>query len=289
MVDPIIQYDFQTDASVIEAVVRPAGVTLVNHGAIAAKVVVGGLAHALAPGVKWTFPHLDAADGRALRAVIFDLDGVIVATDRFHYQAWKALADELNLKFSEKVNHRLRGVSRAESLKIIYRHNRRPLPDEATFEAQCAGKNARYVELVSRMTPADVLPGGKELLGALETAGVRAGLASASRNAGLVLERTGLAGHFDAVIDGGSAAKGKPNPQGFLLAALRLGVAPWDCIGVEDAEAGIDAIHRAGMVALGVGPAAGGADANVAGLREVSVDSLQRLFKRQSAQNAQTG
>lgn len=275
-----IQYKFEADGQPIDAVVTPAETVLSNRGGIAATVIVGGLPHALAPHVKWTFPHLDAGEGRALRGVIFDLDGVIVTIDRFHYQAWKQLADELGFKFDEKVNHQLRGVARVDSLKIIYRHNRKRLPDDATFEAQCARKNARYIDLVSQMTADDVLPGSTELLVALESAGIRAGVASASKNAALVLERTALAEHFDAVVDGCAANKSKPDPQCFLLAALRLGVAPWDCIGVEDATVGIEAIHAAGMVALGIGPAATGADASVAGLHEVSVDSLQRLFQR---------
>jgi len=275
-----IDYRFTADGQEIRARATPRETLLTNAGAAAAEVIVAARPEALPAGRTRTFAHAGGGEGRDLRGVAFDLDGVIVTTDRLHYRAWKELADELGLDFDEQVNNQLRGVARSESLKRIYRHNDAPLPDEATFRAQCDRKNARYVELVGAMTPADVLPGSRELLKALREAGIAAALASASRNAPLVLERTGLAAAFDAVVDGSAATEAKPSPQGFLLAALRLGLSPWDCIGVEDAAAGIEAIRRAGMVALGVGPAAAGAHANVAGLHEVTVDSLRALFAR---------
>jgi len=217
---------------------------------------------------------------RELRGVIFDLDGVLVTTDAFHFRAWKELADELGLEFDEEVNHRLRGVSRQQSLRNIYDHNRRPLPDGEAFAEQCARKNARYVELVRTMTPADLLPGSLGLLDALRAEGVRCAVASASRNTPLVLALTGLGRYFDAVADGNDVSKSKPDPEGFLLAAERLGLAPDDCLGVEDAASGVEAIHSAGMAAVGVGPQAVGADATFASVADLTVGVLRDVFGR---------
>lgn len=213
-----------------------------------------------------------------LEGVIFDLDGVLVKTDHFHYQAWKQLADELGLAFDETVNHRLRGVSRQESLRIIYEHNGVPTPDEATFLDQCTRKNDRYVELIDGMTSGDVLDGSLELLRELKEAGIGIALASASRNAGRVLERTGLGEWFDAVIDGSKVTRSKPDPQGFLLASQQLRAMPWNCLGVEDAAAGIEAIHRAGMAAVGIGDQTAEAEAAFDGVAELSLEGLRKIF-----------
>lgn len=214
--------------------------------------------------------------GQELEGVILDLDGVLVSTDRYHYAAWKSLADELGIPFGEEENHQLRGVSREESLKRIY--GSRPLPAAEDFQAQCARKNERYVELIRKMTPDEVLPGAIEFLTALRAAGIRCAVASASKNCGTVLDRTGLAKHCDAIVDGTCVTKSKPDPQGFLIASQRLRALPWNCIGVEDAESGIEAIHRAGMLAVSIGEQARGGDLTVASVAELSVDALQELF-----------
>jgi beta-phosphoglucomutase len=215
---------------------------------------------------------------RQLRAVIFDLDGVLVSTDRFHYLAWKELADKLGLAFDEQVNHRLRGVSRRHSLEIIYEHNRRPYPPEAELLALCESKNSRYVELVGAMTPTDVLPGSISLLESLRAEGVRLAVASVSKNAPLVLDRTGMQRYFDAVSDGNVARKSKPDPEVFLLAASMLKVGPADCIGVEDAAVGIEAIHNAGMIAVGIGDTAVGADFSVRDVTHLNVATFREIF-----------
>jgi len=137
-----------------------------------------------------------------LKGVVFDLDGVLVTTDVFHYRAWKMLADELGLDFNEEVNHQLRGVSRVESLTRIYRHNKRKLPPEEEFRAQMAKKNAKYVELIATMTPRDVLPGSIELLDGLRNAGIKRAIASASKNTPKVLAVTQLDRYVDGVADG---------------------------------------------------------------------------------------
>lgn len=169
-------------------------------------------------------------------------------------------------------------MAREESLRRI--HGGRPLPPPEEFRRQCDSKNARYVEYIGRMAPADILPGSVELLEALRREGIRSAIASASKNGRTVLERTGLAVHADAVVDGTDVAASKPDPQGFLLAAKRLGLAPPDCVGVEDAESGVEAIHRAGMLAVGIGPQAAGADLTVAGVHALSVQGLKTLYKQ---------
>jgi len=188
------------------------------------------------------------------------------------------LADELGIPFDEEKNHALRGVSREESLRRIY--GERPLPPEDEFRAQCDRKNARYREMLSEMGQADVLPGSRELLEALREAGIKCAVSSASKNTPLVLERTGLARYFDAVVDGNAVTRSKPDPQGFLAASQRLRAVPWRCIGVEDAASGIEAIHRAGMAAVGIGEAAVGAELSVAGVEALSVAALRALFVR---------
>jgi beta-phosphoglucomutase len=223
---------------------------------------------------------MHARDGRIWRGVVFDLDGVLVTTDAFHFRAWQALADELGLAFDETVNHRLRGVSRPQSLRNIYAHNQRPLPPDDLFNAQCERKNRRYVELVNGMTPADVLPGAIRLLDALRAAGIRCAVASASRNTQLVMERTGLRRYFDAVADGNDTSRSKPDPEVFLLAVQRLGVRPAECLGVEDAAVGIEAIHQAGMAAVGIGDQASGAERIFAAVSQISVDDLRGVFNR---------
>jgi beta-phosphoglucomutase len=220
------------------------------------------------------------ARARTLRAVVFDLDGVLVTTDHYHYQGWKRLAEELGLRFDEQDNHLLRGVSRAESLKTIYRLNARTLPSVNELEGQAGRKNGYYVALIDRMTPADVLPGACELLAELRHAGLASAIASSSRNAGLVLARTRLAAHVDAVVDGNDIARSKPDPEVFLAAAAKLSVSPAACVGVEDAAAGIESIGRAGMPSVGIGARLEYADLTVGSVRELNLELLQDLHAR---------
>ncbi|MDR1692547.1 MAG: beta-phosphoglucomutase [Oscillospiraceae bacterium] len=189
------------------------------------------------------------------QAIIFDLDGVIVHTDRYHYLGWKALADRLGLPFDETVNNRLRGVSRLESLEIILENSelKNLSPDEKT--ALATEKNETYKTLLQAMTPADL---AGEVLSALRTLrerGYKLAIGSSSRNAKLILEKIGLAGFFDAVSDGNNIVNSKPDPEVFLKAAEFLGVSPAACAVVEDAGAGIEAAHRAGMKAAAIGDA----------------------------------
>ncbi len=188
----------------------------------------------------------------SLKAVIFDLDGVIVSTDEFHYQGWKRMADEEGIYFDRKINEDLRGVSRMESLRIVLK---KALREYSTEEKAVLAdrKNKYYKELLQNITPNDILPGTLDVLRELDKRNIKTAIASSSKNAWRILELIGLSSAFDAVADGNDIKNSKPDPEVFLLAAKRLSIDPFDCVGVEDAEAGIDSILAANMKAVGLG------------------------------------
>ncbi len=222
---------------------------------------------------------LDAAGEapRPVRGVVFDLDGVLVHTDNLHYRAWKELADAEGIPFDETVNHRLRGVSRMESLAILLEAADRTYTNDERGE-MAERKNARYRELLDTLSPADVTPGARACLDGLRGRGVRLAVASSSRNARRIMERTGLLDAFDAIVDGTDLSASKPDPEAFLLAASRLGLAAVDCVGVEDAPAGVVSARGAGMRVLAVGPASvhPGAGWRVERFEDVTADALLR-------------
>ncbi|WP_371765817.1 beta-phosphoglucomutase [Massilia sp.] len=186
------------------------------------------------------------------KAVIFDLDGVITDTAHYHYLAWKRLADSVDAPFDEAFNEQLKGVDRMGSLDLILaRAPRTYTPAEK--RALADAKNTHYQELIATMTPDDLLPGALRALEDVRAAGLRIGLASVSRNAFTVLDRLGIRDRFDDVVDAATIVNGKPDPEIFLTAAAHLGVDPRDCLGVEDAAAGVASIKDAGMFAVGVG------------------------------------
>ena len=186
------------------------------------------------------------------QAVIFDLDGVITDTAHYHYLAWKRLAESLGLAFDAAFNEQLKGIDRMGSLDLIL-GARASDYSAAQKLALADAKNGHYQTLIETMSAADLLPGALDALAAVRAAGLGIGLASVSRNALTVLARLGIRDRFDVVVDAALIACGKPDPEIFLSAAQQLGVAPADCLGVEDAVAGVTAIKRAGMVALGIG------------------------------------
>jgi len=190
-----------------------------------------------------------------ISGIIFDLDGVIVSTDEFHYQGWQRLADEEGIHFDRAINERLRGVSRMESLAILLERAAKPY-SPAERETMATRKNEYYRQLLERITPRDILPGVLPLLAALKQAGLKTAIASSSRNCPVILERIGLQHEFDAVADGNHIKNSKPDPEIFLLAAQRIGLPPADCLVVEDAEAGVTGALAAGMKVLAVGSAA---------------------------------
>ncbi|MCX8131221.1 MAG: beta-phosphoglucomutase [Clostridia bacterium] len=207
------------------------------------------------------------------KAVIFDLDGVITDTAEFHYKAWKKLADELGIYFDEKINEQLKGVDRLSSLEIILKRSQK-LYTRDEKDAMAYRKNEYYKELVEGMTPENILPGVEHVLKELKSRGIKTGLASASKNAFTVLDKLGIRAYFDYVVDASKIAKGKPDPEIFLTAACNLDVSPSDCIGVEDAEAGVKAIKGAKMYAVGIGDKdiLAEADEVISGLDKFEID-----------------
>jgi beta-phosphoglucomutase len=191
-----------------------------------------------------------------MKAIIFDLDGVIVTTDKFHYMGWKRLADEEGIFFNEQLNHRLRGVSRMESLRILLERAERDYSEEEKT-ALAARKNGYYRELLGSMTPDDVPKEVLDTLDELRRRGYKLAIGSSSANARFILERVGLPDYFDAVSDGTNITNSKPHPEVFLKAAAMLSLNPEDCLVVEDAKAGIDAAVSGGFKSAAIGDAAG--------------------------------
>lgn len=189
-----------------------------------------------------------------IRGAIFDLDGVIVDTAKYHYLAWRRLAAELGFGFAETDNERLKGVSRMRSLDILLEVGGLDGRfSAAEKEALAAKKNGWYVEYISRMTPEEILPGVLSFLAEVRGDGVRTALGSASRNTGIILSRLGIGELFDAVVDGTMVTRTKPDPEVFLKCAALLNVRAEECVVFEDAVAGIEAAIAAGIQSVGVG------------------------------------
>lgn len=211
-----------------------------------------------------------------MKGVIFDLDGVIVSTDLFHFRAWQAIAEKYKLIFSEEINHLLRGVSRTESLKILLNLNGRQVLSDV-FEEMLAEKNACYKASLNALTGADLLPGVQAFLTDLRAQDIGIAIGSSSKNAELILRQIGLAGYFDVVVDGNGISNSKPHPEVFLKAASALHLKPADCIVFEDAAAGVEAALSAGMRVVGVGNA--GLQAATVQLESLKDMTVQKLFK----------
>lgn len=189
------------------------------------------------------------------QGIIFDLDGVICSTDRYHYQAWKKMADGIGVYFDEVINNRLRGVSRMASLEIILERSEEQYTDEQKA-ALAEQKNELYRELLMQMSPADLSGEVKSTLDALRDRGLLLAIGSSSKNAKLILGRIGLRDYFDAVSDGTNITHSKPHPEVFLKAAEMLGLEPGRCLVVEDARAGVEAAIAGGFDNAGLGEAA---------------------------------
>ncbi|MGH2411034.1 MAG: beta-phosphoglucomutase [Chloroflexota bacterium] len=210
-------------------------------------------------------------------AVIFDLDGVLTDTARYHFLAWGRLAAGEGIPFDEGFNERLKGIDRMGSLELILSQSGRPYtPAEKLALAE--RKNHHYQELIAGMSSRDLLPGALNALDTVRAAGLKVGLASVSKNAPLVLAKLGIADRFDDIVDARQIARGKPDPEIFLTAANHLHVEPARSIGVEDAVAGIQAIKAAGMYAVGVGNASvlTGADCVIPGLEAFCLSDYVR-------------
>lgn len=189
-----------------------------------------------------------------MKAIIFDLDGVIVSTDDFHYKAWKKMADKENIYFDETINDRLRGISRMASLDIILEKASKTYSEDEK-KALATYKNDIYRDLLKDIYVTHILPGVMDVLHALKAKGYKLAIGSSSRNAKLILKRIALFEYFDAISDGTNISKSKPDPEVFLMAAQKLDITPSECLVVEDAVSGIEAAHRAKMKSFAVGDA----------------------------------
>jgi len=213
-------------------------------------------------------------------ACIFDLDGVIVDTARYHFLAWKRLTDQLGIHFTIEDNERLKGVSRMASLEIILEIGNRK-PDERQKHEYAVLKNNWYTDYIRKMTPDDILPGSLGFIKELRNANIRVAIGSASKNTPMILERVGILELFDAVADGNNVSKAKPDPEVFTKAANMVGVKPGNCVVFEDAVAGIQAALNAGMSCIGVGSPKVLTEAHfvVSGLNEMTLSKLISLVK----------
>jgi len=213
-----------------------------------------------------------------IKACIFDLDGVIVDTAVYHYKAWKRLANELDFDFTEEANEKLKGISRKESLALILSWGGVDKTD-AEKEELARRKNNWYVDMITAMTPAEILPGALEFLQALRQSGYKIALGSASKNAGIILDKVGLTSYFDAIVDGNLVTVSKPDPQVFLKGAEMLRVEPAACVVFEDAVAGVESALAGGMKVVGIGSreTLGGANLIISGLHEMNLETLKKL------------
>ena len=213
-------------------------------------------------------------------ACIFDLDGVIVDTARYHFMAWKRLTDELGIPFTEEDNERLKGVSRMASLDIILEIGHRNI-DEKLKQEYATRKNNWYIEYISKMTPDEILPGSLDFIKELRKANIRVAIGSASKNTPLILKRVGILELFDAVADGNIVSKAKPDPDVFIKAAEMVNVKPGRCVVFEDAVAGVQAALNAGMMCIGVGSPKILTKAHyvVSGLKEMNIERLITIEK----------
>lgn len=212
---------------------------------------------------------------KIIKACLFDLDGVIVDTAKYHYLAWRQLAAELGFEFTEHHNEQLKGVSRMRSLDILMETGNIQATDEEKSR-MAEQKNEQYVAYISRMTPEEVLPGALRFLQELKAAGIKTALGSASKNAPMILERTGIFNLFDVVVDGNSVSKAKPDPEVFLKGAEWLQVQPDECVVFEDAAAGVEAAIAGGMRCVGIGETEilGKANLVISGFEDFTVEKL---------------
>jgi len=221
-----------------------------------------------------------------IEACLFDLDGVVVDTARYHFIAWKALAEELGFEFTLEDNERLKGVSRMHSLDILLEIGGLNFSEPEKL-AMAEKKNTLYVSYIEKMTPEETLPGVENFLQELRTAGIGIALGSASKNAPMILERIQLSGMFDAIVDGNSISEAKPNPEVFLKGAEKLGALPENCVVFEDAIAGIEAAQNANMYSVGIGDPEnlGFADLVIPGFDGFTVEKLKRAFGEMTIEN----
>jgi len=214
-----------------------------------------------------------------LRAIILDLDGVVVTTDALHAQAWKAMAEHEGLSFNDSISQKLRGVSRMECVDIILGQRKNDY-DNAWKQRVADFKNRYYVQLLDDLTSKDVLPGVLQLIAEAKSEKILLAIGSSSRNTKTILAKIGLLDTFDTIVDGNDISRSKPDPEVFLKAAEKMGVTPASCVVIEDATAGVDAALAAGMKAFAVGYAAnyGKAHGRAINLANITLEELKMLW-----------
>jgi len=213
------------------------------------------------------------------KVFIFDLDGVIVDTAKYHYLAWRNLANELGFDFTEAQNEQLKGVSRVRSLEVLLDIGKIELSEDKK-QKLLTEKNQEYLEYVDNMTADEILPGIKDVLYFLDKNNIKYALGSASKNAPQILKKVGLFERFTAIVDGNDVSKAKPNPEVFLIAAKKLNKSPNECIVIEDASAGVQAANRANMTSVGIGDkiVLSEADYIFANTNELSINFIKKLI-----------
>jgi beta-phosphoglucomutase len=218
-------------------------------------------------------------DRKVIEAVVFDLDGVITDTAHYHFLAWKQLAEEVGITIDEVFNERLKGISRMDSLELILIEGNRQNDFSLSEKVEMATKkNLHYCEFLKELTPEAVLPGILELLAAIKAEGISIGLASVSKNAETVLKALQLEAAFDYCADAAKISKSKPDPEIFLTACKGLGAKPANAIGIEDAQAGIEAINASGMFAVGVGSYLTDADYKVEATSQLDWEKIKEKY-----------
>ena len=218
-----------------------------------------------------------------IKLCIFDLDGVICDTAKYHYLAWKELADEMRIPFTIQDNERLKGVSRMASLEIVLSLGNKENLSEEEKLAMAGRKNTRYVEMISKMERDEILPGVEEFLKELRQRGIKIALGSASKNTSIIMERLGLREAFDYIVDGTMIVNTKPDPEVFVKSMEYYGLRPEECIVFEDAAAGIEAGHRGGMRCVGIGKREDlpEADYLIPGFARVSFDMILKALNEE--------
>jgi len=216
------------------------------------------------------------------KGFIFDLDGVIVDTAKYHYLAWKKLGNQLGFEFTKEQNELFKGVSRKRCLEILLEIGHIDATQEQ-FDTWMVEKNVDYLAYIENMDASEILPDVPKILEFLKEREIPIALGSASKNARPILEKVNLLHYFDVIVDGNNVTKAKPDPEVFLLAAKQLGVNPKDCIVFEDAVAGIKAANAAKMISIGIGDekVLSEAQFNFTGFTEISTDFIQELINRE--------
>jgi beta-phosphoglucomutase len=207
-------------------------------------------------------------EDKVIEGVIFDLDGVLTATDALHTRAWQAVCDDLDIPFGKDVAESLRGVSRCESAALILKSAKKSL-SESEIKKFTDKKNDIYKQSLEELTPEDVFEGVRELIKYLSSKNIKTAVASSSKNAETILKNLDLKDMFDAVVDGKMISRSKPDPEVFDIAAHKLGIPPENCLVVEDAKSGIEAAGKIGCLTVGIGPDADGADIIIQDISEI--------------------